>query len=198
MSSSFNDHSVLEPVTDVSVLLAGRDLATFTLRGYDKGRSRVVQALWFAVMNVVFMSWLCPAALRVFILRIFGAQIADGVLIRHRVRILWPWKLTIGADSWIGEGAWLLNLEPIDIGSDVCISQEAMLCTGNHDFYASDFRYRNAPIAVEDGAWVATRSLVLPGVTIGRHAVVGAGTTVSADVPAMTLVTAMGSKTLRT
>ena len=88
-----------------------RDLASFTLAGYDKGRGRVVQALWFAVMNLVFMSWLCPASWRVAVLRLFGAEIGDRVVIRHRVRVLWPWKLRIGDDSWIGEGAWLLNLE---------------------------------------------------------------------------------------
>ncbi|WP_328321192.1 WcaF family extracellular polysaccharide biosynthesis acetyltransferase [Streptomyces sp. NBC_00388] len=171
-----------------------RNLPAFTLAGYDKGRGRLTQALWFAVMNTVFMAWFCPARLRVALLRAFGATIGEGVLIRHRVRILWPWKLTVGDHTWIGEGAWLLNLEPVTLGAHVCLSQEALLCTGSHDHRAADFRYRNAPIVVKDGAWVATRATVLAGVTIGAHAVVAAGTVVHRDLPDLTLHTADGRR----
>jgi putative colanic acid biosynthesis acetyltransferase WcaF len=171
-----------------------RDLSTFTKGGYDKGRPVAVQALWFAVMNLVFSRWWCPARLRVAILRCFGARVAANVLIRHRVRVLWPWKLSIGANSWIGEGAWLLNLEPIDIGPDVCVSQEALLCTGGHDHRAVDFRYRNAPIRLEAGSWVGARAVVLPGVTVGAGAVVAAGAVVPRDVgPGKVLRSAPGS-----
>lgn len=155
-----------------------RSLASFTTAGYDKGRPVVVQALWFAVMNLVFMKWWCPARLRVQLLRMFGAQIGPGVLIRHRVRVLWPWKLTIGANSWVGEGAWLLNLEPIAIEHDVCVSQDALLCTGGHDHRSDNFRYRNAPIRLEAGSWVGARAVILPGVTVGARSVVPAAATV--------------------
>lgn len=164
-----------------------RDLSAFTLAGYDKGRGKVSQALWVATMSLVFRPWYCPARFRCTLLRWFGADVGSHVLIRHGVRVLWPWKLTIGDNSWIGEGAWLLNLEPITIGTDVCISQEALLCTGSHDFKAADFRYRNAPIVVGDGAWIATRAVVLPGVTVGECAVVSAGTILSKDLPPLTL-----------
>ncbi|MEU6418597.1 WcaF family extracellular polysaccharide biosynthesis acetyltransferase [Streptomyces spiralis] len=174
-----------------------RDLRTFTLSGYDKGRGIVTQALWFCVMNTLFMAWFCPARLRVALLRAFGARIGEGVLIRHRVRVLWPWKLTVGDHTWIGEGAWLLNLEPVTIGSHVCVSQEALLCTGSHDHRTTDFRYRNAPIRVEDGAWIAARATVLAGVTVGRHAVVSAGTVLNRDLPELTLYTADGTRALK-
>ncbi|NDZ78079.1 MULTISPECIES: WcaF family extracellular polysaccharide biosynthesis acetyltransferase [unclassified Streptomyces] len=171
-----------------------RNLPAFTLAGYDKGRGRLTQALWFAVLNTVFMAWFCPARLRVALLRAFGATIGEGVLIRHRVRVLWPWKLTVGDHTWIGEGAWLLNLEPVTLGAHVCVSQEALLCTGSHDHRAADFRYRNAPIVVRDGAWIATRATVLAGVTIGAQSVVAAGTVVHRDLPDLTLHTAAGRR----
>ncbi|MFJ6936591.1 WcaF family extracellular polysaccharide biosynthesis acetyltransferase [Streptomyces sp. NPDC101132] len=171
-----------------------RDLPAFTLAGYDKGRGKLTQALWFAVMNTVFMAWFTPARVRVALLRAFGAEIGTGVLIRHRVRVLWPWKLRIGDHTWIGEGAWLLNLEPVTIGANVCVSQEALLCTGSHDHRAADFRYRNAPITVEDGAWIAARATVLAGVTIGRHAVAAAGSVVHRDLPELTLQTMDGRR----
>lgn len=160
-----------------------RDLAGFTGAGYDKGRPKAVQAAWFAVMNLVFVKWWCPASLRVALLRAFGATVGEGVLVRHRVRVLWPWKLEIGDASWIGEGAWLLNLEPITIGRDVCLSQEAFLCTGSHDRRSPTFEFDNAPIVVGDRAWVGARATVLRGVTVGAGATVGAAALVTRDVP---------------
>lgn len=160
-----------------------RSLAGFSGVGYDKGRGRLWQVTWLLVSGTVFARWWCPARLRVMILRVFGAEVGRGVLIRHRVRIHWPWKLTIGDNSWIGEEAWLLNLEPIAIGSDVCISQAVLLCTGSHDARSATFEFDNGPIRIEDGAWVATRATVLRGVTVGGDAVVGACALVTRDVP---------------
>lgn len=165
-----------------------RSLAGFTGAGYDKGRPAHVQAAWHAVHNLVFVKWWFPARWRPGVLRTFGAQVGHGVLIRDRVRVHWPWKLTIGDDTWVGEGAWLLNLEPITIGSNVCISQEALICTGSHDRHSPTFEFDNAPISLADGSWVATRAVVLRGVTVGRNATVGAGAVVSRDVPDGTVV----------
>ncbi|HEY3924159.1 MAG TPA: hypothetical protein VGL75_06315 [Acidothermaceae bacterium] len=159
-------------------------LATFSARhGYDKGRSVAWQAAWFAVQNMIFNAWWLPGSLRPRILRAFGASVGRNVFIRHRVRILWPWKLSIGNDTWIGEDAWLLNLEQITIGNDVCVSQGAFLCTGSHDHRSSDFHYDNAPIVVEDGAWIAAQALVLRGSVIGRGAVIGARAVITHSVP---------------
>ena len=167
-----------------------RELSSFTQDGYDKGAPTWKQAAWFAVMNVIFFRWWCPRGWRPKLLRLFGAEIGENVFIRHRVRVLWPWKLTVGDDCWIGEDVWILNLEPVTIGSDVCLSQGAMLCTGSHDRRRADFAYRNAPIVVERGAWVAVRATVLAGVTIGEEAVVGAGAVASKDVSAGSVVVA--------
>lgn len=152
-----------------------RDLRSFTGAGYDKQRSILWQAAWFAVMNLVFMKWWLPARFRPAILRAFGARVGERVLIRHRVRVLWPWKLSIGDDCWIGEGAWLLNLEPITIEDDVCLSQEAFLCTGSHLHRDAAFEFDNAPIHVGAGAWVAARATVLRGSTIPAGEVVPGG-----------------------
>jgi putative colanic acid biosynthesis acetyltransferase WcaF len=169
-----------------------RDLGAFTAAGYDKGRHHLVQALWFAIMNTIFMAWWCPRRWRVPILRMFGAEIGDRVFIRHNVRVLWPWKLNVGDDSWIGEDVWLLNLEEIHIGSNVCLSQGAFLCTGSHDLKSPTFEYDNGPISLEDGVWVAAQAVVLRGVCVGREAVLGARSVIVRDVPALTIVPAAG------
>lgn len=150
-----------------------RSLRSFTGAGYDKGRNKVWQVAWFAVMNLVFMKWWLPPRLRPPILRAFGAQIGERALIRHRVRVLWPWKLTIGDDCWIGEGAWLLNLEPITIEHDVCISQEAFLCTGSHRHTDPGFAFSNGPIHVGSGAWVAARATIFKNTKVPQGHLVG-------------------------
>jgi hypothetical protein len=105
----------------------------------DRGRSGWVEALWYLLKCAFFLSALpWPAGLKCGLLRRFGAKIGSGVYIKPRVNIHFPWKLEIGDHSWIGEEVFLLNLEPIVIGSHCCISQRAFLCTGNHDFRRPD------------------------------------------------------------
>lgn len=169
-------HSGVSPVS--------RNLSGFTGAGYVVGRPRVVQALWLLVSGTVVTRWWCPARVRVAILRAFGADIGAGVLIRHRVRVHWPWKLVVGSNSWIGEGSWVLNLEPVVIGHDACISQDVLLCTGSHLRDSPTFEFDNAPIAIGDGVWLCARAVVLRGVRIGAGAVVGANCVVARDVPA--------------
>ena len=148
-------------------------------RGLTRGRSALVEAIWYVVKCAIFMSALpWPGAIKVGLLRLFGASIGDGVVIKPRVNIHLPWKLTVGDHCWIGEGAWILNLEPVSLGSHCCVSQNVFLCTGNHDYRDVSMPYRNAPIAIENGAWIAAQSFVGPGVTVGADAVVLAGSVV--------------------
>ena len=179
---------LLAPAAVEAAPTVSRSLARFTKAGYVKGRPLLVQALWFGTLNLIFIKWWCPSSLRVALLRVFGAKVGPGVLIRHEVRVHWPWKLSIGSDTWIGQGAWLMNLEPITIGSDVCISQNVSLVTGSHKRFAADFAYDNGPISIADGAWLAFGATVLRGVKIGRNSVIGAEALVRADVPSDVLV----------
>jgi putative colanic acid biosynthesis acetyltransferase WcaF len=173
---------------------SGWSLADFRGDGYEKGRPKIFQVIWFAAMNLIFIKWWFPPSLRPNLLRAFGAKVGKGVFIRHRVRILWPWKLTIADHVWIGEDAWLLNLEPISIASNVCISQAAFLITGSHDRSSPTFEFDNAPISIDEGVWIAVRATILRGVTVGRGAVIGAGCLVTSDVPPESVLRAQGSR----
>lgn len=164
------------------------DLGTHTGRKYDKGRSRAWQALWHATSHLVFQKWWFPARLRPALLRAFGATVDDDVVIRQDVRIHWPWRLHVAGPTWIGHGAWLLNLADVVIERDVCLSQEAFLCTGSHDRNDSAFEHANAPITVHRGAWVCARAVLLAGTEIGEHAVVGAGAVVHGTVAPSAIV----------
>jgi putative colanic acid biosynthesis acetyltransferase WcaF len=165
-----------------------RDLSGFRGDGYDKGRPLVVQALWFATLNLVFVKWWCPARVRVLLLRLFGADIGRGVLIRHRARVHWPWKLTVGDHSWIGEDVWMMNLEPLEIGSSACLSQGSRLICGSHDRRSPTFEFDNGPIVIGDGVWVAAGCTVLRGAVVGDFAVLAAGAVVSGTVEPFALV----------
>jgi putative colanic acid biosynthesis acetyltransferase WcaF len=168
-----------------------RSLADFKGTGYDKGRPYIVQAAWFAMQNLVFSKWWLPQALRPILLRLFGAEVGNNVFIRHRVRVLWPWKLMIGDNCWIGEDAWILNLEPVHIGHDVCVSQGAFLCTGSHDMASPTFEYDNAPIMIGDGVWLGAQAMVLRGVTIGSGSVIAARACIRSNVSAGSVLRSM-------
>ena len=154
-------------------------------RGLDRGRPAVVEAIWYLCKCFLFLTPLpVPSRFKCFILRLFGARIGKGVVIKPQVKILFPWKLTVGDFAWIGEEVFILNFEPVTIGAHCCISQRAFLCGGSHDYRHPDMPYRNRPIAIEDGAWVGAQVFVGPGARIGAEAVITAGSVVTKDQPA--------------
>jgi putative colanic acid biosynthesis acetyltransferase WcaF len=154
-------------------------------KGLDRGRPRLVEAAWYLMKCLFFLSALpWPSRFKCFLLRFFGAAIGKDVVIKPRVNIHFPWKLSVGDFTWIGEEAFLLNFEPIIIGSHCCISQRAFLCTGNHDYRQIDMSYRNRSITIENGAWIGAQTFVAPGVTIGSEAVITAGSVVTKNQPA--------------
>jgi putative colanic acid biosynthesis acetyltransferase WcaF len=118
---------------------------------------------------------------RRFLLRLFGARIGVGVLVRPTVRITYPWKLSIGDHSWIGDFAELYTLGPIEIGRCAVVSQYVYVCTGSHDMRSPGFDIFQKPIRIEDEAWVAAGAFLHPGVTIGRGCVVAARSVVNGD-----------------
>jgi putative colanic acid biosynthesis acetyltransferase WcaF len=126
------------------------------------------------------------SSVRVRVLRLFGAQIGRGVIMRPRVRVKFPWKLSIGARSWIGEGVWIHNQDRLYIGSDVVVSQDTFITTGTHAFRA-DMALVTKPVVIADGAWVTSRCVVLAGTRIGRSSVILPGTVVRGEVPAATI-----------
>jgi putative colanic acid biosynthesis acetyltransferase WcaF len=151
--------------------------------GLDRGSGKVKEILWYLIKMVFFLSAMpYPTALKCFILRLFGAKVGSGVNIKPRVNIHFPWKLVIGNNVWIGEEAFLLNFEMLRIGNDVCISQRAFICGGNHDYRIPSMPYRNGPVTLEDGCWVGANCFIGPNITIGTDTIVTAGSIVTASL----------------
>jgi putative colanic acid biosynthesis acetyltransferase WcaF len=167
-----------------------QDLRRFRVPAGFRGRSAWYVQLWWIVQATLFrLSPQFMYAWRRWLLRLFGASIGVGVRIRSSAQITYPWKVTIGDWSWIGEEAMIYSLEEIVVGSNVSISHRCSLCAGNHDYAKPDFPYvldpRKTRIYVEDEAWLANDVFVGPGVTIGRGAVVGARSSVFGSLPPM-------------
>lgn len=158
------------------------DFAQYDNSWYNPGRGFLIRVLWHLINALFLQNPLNPSsALKVLLLRLFGAKIGQGVVVKPGVNIKYPWNLEIGDHSWIGENAWLDSLAQINIGGSVCISQGTYFCTGNHDWTDPAFGLVVKPIVVEDGAWVGARATVLPGVTIASHSIVAAGSVIGKD-----------------
>src|SRR4051812_46747933 len=111
-----------------------QDLSEFRLPEHFRGRPAWLVQLWWLVQSTLF--GLSPQFMygwRRFLLRLFGARIGDKVLVRPTARITYPWKVSIGNHSWIGDEAILYSLGEIEIGANVVISQRSYICTGSHD-----------------------------------------------------------------
>lgn len=166
-----------------------QDLGRYRLPPNFRGRSAIQVQLWWIVQALLFHT--SPQVLygwRRWLLRLFGAKIGDGVLIRPSVRTTYPWRLEIGDRAWIGDFVELYTLDRITIGEDAVVSQFTKLVTGTHDFEKPTFDMVTRPIVVEKQAWVSANCFVAPGVTVRRGAVVLACSLVLKDVPEMTVV----------
>lgn len=161
------------------------DLSKFNNDAFDRGASALKELLWRMLQQGFFnLEWIKAYGIKHRILRTFGAQLAEGVVVKPKAKITFPWKLSIGSNSWIGEEVWLLNLDRIEIGANVCISQRAFLCTGSHNWKKESFDLITKPIVIEDGAWICANVFIGPGVTVGANSLVTAGSVVTKDLPA--------------
>ena len=160
-------------------------LASFSNRNFDKGAGFLKQMLWyFTNALLVRASWNPFMGIKIKLLKAFGARIGKGLVIKNNVCIKFPWKLVLGENVWLGEGVWIDNLDQITIGNDVCVSQGALLLTGNHDYTLSTFDYRNAPILLEDGVWIGAKSVVCPGVKASTHSILTVGSVATHNLAA--------------
>jgi putative colanic acid biosynthesis acetyltransferase WcaF len=154
----------------------------------DIKASKPKQILWY-LFNIIFLknSFCVSSGVKVYILKMFGAIIGKGVVIKPSVNIKYPWKLKIGDHTWIGESVWIDNLAEVKIGKNVCISQGALLLTGNHNYKKITFDLMVAEIVIEDGVWLGAKTVVCPGVTCRSHSVLSVGSVAGKDMEAYSI-----------
>lgn len=160
------------------------DLRQYDQSGFDRGRPGWFILVWWFVQAIAFPLTLHSFnGIRCQLLRLFGATIGQGVIIRPTARFTYPWKVTIGDYSWVGDDVVFYSLDEIKIGQHCVISQKSYLCTGSHDIKDPKFSLKTAPIIIQDGAWVATDCFVGAGVKIGANSVIGARSSVFKSMP---------------
>lgn len=164
------------------------DFSVYDNSWYNPGGGSLKRVLWYFANILFLMNPLNPiSSVKVRLLRCFGAKIGKGVVIKPSVNIKYPWNLSIGDYTWIGENVWIDNLVQVTIGSNVCVSQGAMLLCGNHNYKKSTFDLMVGKIVLEDGCWVGAQSVVCPGVTLHSHAVLGVASVANKNLDAYTI-----------
>jgi putative colanic acid biosynthesis acetyltransferase WcaF len=160
------------------------DLKSFDNSWYKPGGT-IKRTLWFFINVLFFNNGLALVTpLKVMLLKLFGAKVGVGLVMKPSVNIKYPWFLTIGDYVWIGENAWIDNLAKVSIGNNVCISQGAMLLTGNHDYKKSSFDFRLGEIKLEDGVWIGAKSTVCPGIICKSHSILTVGSVATKNLDA--------------
>ncbi len=147
---------------------------------YEVKKSKLSQFIWYVISSVFYESSLFPFyRLKNGVLRLFGARIGCGVVIKPKVYIKYPWHLELGDDVWIGEGVRIDNLAMVKLGSNVCVSQNAFLLTGNHNYRSAAFELMTGPITIEDEVWVGASSVVCPNSVLSQGTIITVGSVIS-------------------
>ncbi|WP_375446336.1 WcaF family extracellular polysaccharide biosynthesis acetyltransferase [uncultured Fibrella sp.] len=179
--------STEETSQPVSASAGQTDLSRYNNDWFKPG-PRWKMLLWHFTNALFFNSYApLPSRVKVSLLRAFGGKVGVGVMIKPAVNIKYPWLLSIGNYVWIGEGVWIDNLTQVTLGNHVCLSQGAMLLTGNHDYRSATFDLKVAAIQLEDGAWIGAKATVCPGVRVESHAILSVGSVANRSLAAYTI-----------
>lgn len=181
MTKEINTVVQLTPVLDAKPLV---DLRQYDQSSCDRGKPSWLIILWWLVQAIAFpLSLHNFNGFRAWLLRLFGAQIGKGVVIRPTARFTYPWKVAIDDYSWIGDNVVFYSVDQIQVGCHCVISQKSYLCTGSHDLQNHNSSLITAPIKIGNGVWVASDCFVAAGVTIGANSVIGARSSVFRNIP---------------
>lgn len=152
-------------------------------------RCRLITAAWIAWLYNDLISHVPSRRLRLLLLRFWLQALGHGCGVQLHCRFLHGPGVGLGERCVINQGCLLDGRRfAIRVGNDVSIGPEAAILTLGHDPRSPDFADRGGPVFIGNHVWIGYRAIVLPGVTIGEGAVVGAGSVVTRDVPAFAIV----------
>lgn len=166
----------------------------------DKIFLRIITVLLeFEVMLLHLIGAVVPSHhIRRFFYRLGGVKIGKGSALHMGIKFYNPWNIKIGEDSIIGEGTVLDGRDHLTIGNHVDIASEVMIYNGEHDLHSENFAVVEdvikASVVVEDYVFIGPRAIILPGIKIGKGAIVGAGAVVTKDVAEFQIVGGVPAK----
>ena len=152
--------------------------------------------LEFVVFMLHIIGWFPSHHVRRFFYRLAGMKIGAGSTIHTGARFYKPENICIGKDSIIGESVVLDGRAKLTIGDHVDMASEVMIYNGQHDIHSKDFHGEFADVVIEDYVFIGPRVIVLPGVTLGKGSIVGAGAVVTKDVPAFSIAGGIPAKVI--
>jgi putative colanic acid biosynthesis acetyltransferase WcaF len=152
-------------------------------------RTRLKGVLWSLVWCTLFRPTPKPLSpWRVLLLRAFGTKVTGRPFVASSARVRMPWNLTLEDRACIAPDAEIYNLGPCILRARSTVTQRVYLCGGTHDLTLPSLPLVTGTIEIGEDAFVGAQALILPGVHVGAGAVVGAGSVVTKDVPAWTIV----------
>lgn len=135
-------------------------------------------------------------SIRKFFFKMWGVKIGKGSTIHMGCKFFEPRGVKIGEDTIVGEGAFLDGRDELSIGNHVDIASQVLIYNSEHDLNATDFRAVNGSVHVGDYVFIGPRAILLPGVKIGKGAVVAAGAVVTKDVSDFAIVGGIPAKVI--
>jgi acetyltransferase-like isoleucine patch superfamily enzyme len=126
--------------------------------------------------------------------KIFKMNLANGSTLYSGFRLRSPKKIHIGKNTVIGHNCELDGRRHLYIGENVNISSDVKIYTLQHDYNSSDFKVHGDKVVISDYVWISVRSIILPGVSIGKGAVIAAGSVVTKDVKEFAIVGGVPAK----
>jgi len=173
------------------------NLSKFNNSWYHPGGNAIKRLCWYFT-NAVWINSAFPInGIKLFLLRLYGAKIGNGVVIKPHVNIKYPWKLEVGNDVWIGEYVWIDNLGEVKMEDNVCVSQGALLLCGNHNYKKEIFDLIVGDITLEQGVWIGAKATVCPGVTCKSHSVLAVGSVATTDLDTYSIYQGNPAKKIR-
>ncbi|WP_341710275.1 WcaF family extracellular polysaccharide biosynthesis acetyltransferase [Limnobacter sp.] len=151
------------------------NLSQFKNDNFDRGASLIKEIFWILFGLPLLSSFVPGSFWRVFLLRIFGAEVGRGVVIKPKLHVKFPWRLVVGNNSWVGECVWIDNLVDVVLGDNCCVSQGVYFCTGSHDWSRESFDLITKKISVGRCVWIGAFSRIGPGVEILEGSVCSLG-----------------------
>ena len=146
----------------------------------------IILDIWLLVLGIV--GYVPLYIVRWFFYFISGMKISPSAYIHMGARFYNPSGISIGKDSIIGDRVTLDGRASLKIGNHVDIATEVMIYNSQHDIHSEDFHVVSEPVEIEDYVFIGPRVIILPGVKIGKGAIVAAGAVVTKDVPDFAIV----------
>jgi acetyltransferase-like isoleucine patch superfamily enzyme len=153
--------------------------------------------LEFEIMLLHWIGYIPLHFVRKFFYRLAGIRIGRGSAIHTGAKFYNPKGIRIGKDTIIGEQVVLDGRDNLIIGDHVSFATGVMIYNAEHDLNHPDFKAKTEPVAIEDYVFIGPRSIILPGVTVGKGAIVAAGAVVSKNVEPFTIVGGVPAKHIK-